>query len=111
MLETLSAAMNNRPLVVSDEESVILGPTNHKPEPRNGGTLDLSSGSLLGRPSSKKTALSPWGEFFLRPKLCSSQPVVRWPCIYEDAAQALYDAAPMEVLLFRKFNTLQTLVH
>jgi hypothetical protein len=111
MLETLSAAMNNRPLVVSDEESAILGPTNYKLGPRNEGTLDLSDGSPPGHPSSKKTASSPWGELFLRPKHRSSQPVIRWPCLYEDAAQALCNAAPVKVLLFRKVTTLQTLVY
>ena len=107
MLETLSAAMNNRPLVVSDEDSAILVPANSEMRPLALRTLKVSAKSSFEPTISTHTASTPWGELFLRPKHGSSQLAIRWPCLYEDAAQALCDAAPVKVLLFRKVTTLQ----
>ena len=107
MLETLSAAMNNRPLVVSDEDSAILVPASSEVGPLASRTPEVAAKSCLVPKISTDVASTPWGELFLRPKHRSSQHVIRWPCLYEDAAQALCDAAPVKVLLFRKVTTLQ----
>jgi hypothetical protein len=116
MFDTLSAAMNKRPLVVSDEDSDILhGSPWDVPQPsRNFGLQE----DLFSSAPTSYSAMFPkegdsnlWGKFFLQQKrLRHSQYVARWPCSYEEAAATLSDAAPIKVLLFRKVTHLQTLL-
>jgi len=95
--------------VVSDEDSVILGSAGSIAQSRPTQIIDVSIGYPQQSVESKELALSPWGALFLRPKHDPSKSVMRWPCLYEDAAQALCDAAPVKVLLFRRVTTLQKL--
>jgi hypothetical protein len=115
MFDTLSAAMNKRPLVVSDEDSDI------RNQPPKEGTLPsqyISQEDIVSNPSptyrsmlAKEGDSKLWGDFLLRQKhLRFNQKLARWPCTYEDAASTLCDAAPIKVLLFRKVTHLQTLI-
>lgn len=104
MFDTLSAAMYQRPLVVSDEDSQIASasPT----------MLDSEQLSLTGIPRNDihKKQQDVWGEFFLHPaKLSGTHP--RWPCSYKEAAAALSEATPVKVLLYRRVTQLQTLIY
>ncbi|KAF2501175.1 hypothetical protein BU16DRAFT_577390 [Lophium mytilinum] len=110
MFDTLSAAMNKRPLVVSDEDSDIRDGNlpGHYISPD-----DIISSpsptyrSMLAREGDSKL----WGDFLLRQKhLRFCHKAARWPCSYEQAASTLCDAAPIKVLLFRKVTHLQTLL-
>ncbi|KAF2814754.1 uncharacterized protein BDZ99DRAFT_506144 [Mytilinidion resinicola] len=110
MFDTLSAAMNKRPLVVSDEDSDI----------RDGNLpgQHISQDDIISNPSptyrsmlAKEGDSKLWGDFLLRQKhLRFCHKIARWPCSYEDAASTLCDAAPIKVLLFRKVTHLQTLL-
>jgi hypothetical protein len=105
MFDTLSAAMYQRPLVVSDEDSQIASasPT----------MLDSEQLNLTRIPQTDiihRKQQDVWGEFFLHPaKLSGAHP--RWPCSYEEAAAALSEATPVKVLLYRRITQLQTLIY
>jgi hypothetical protein len=99
MFDTLSSAMNNRPLVVSDEDSNIF-PEESEQRPVDDGdvvasenTDGLWDGYLFARQNSRLQAAP-----------------VRWPCSFDQAAALLCDAAPVKVLLFRKVTRIQTLI-
>lgn len=117
MFDTLSAAMNKRPLVVSDEDSDILEDRSlavDKPNPgfesnrfqhANVTKEDCDSRDSIGRDSRL------WGEFFLHQNnLQQRQNIARWPCSYETAAVTLCDAAPIKVLMYRRVTRLQTIL-
>lgn len=104
MFDTLSAAMYQRPVVVSDEDSQI---TSASPT-----IFDSEQLSLTRSPQTDiyKKQQDVWGEFFLYPaKLSRARP--RWPCSYEDAAAVLSEATPVKVLLYRRVTQLQTLIY
>lgn len=108
MFDTLSAAMYQRPLVVSDEDSQISSGSPAVPEVEN--ELELSSISQ-NRTRIKKDV---WDDFFLHPSAERDdlgQIHVRWPCSYEEAASVLSEATPVKVLLYRRVTQLQTLVY
>jgi hypothetical protein len=81
MFDTISSAMTERPLSVSDEEGWEM--------------------MLLD----DRTAPTVW-EFSAR----LYDAPLRWPCSEADAARLLVEAAPVKVLLFRKVAHIQTLV-
>ncbi|KAL3703859.1 hypothetical protein TMatcc_009548 [Talaromyces marneffei ATCC 18224] len=104
MFDTLSAAMYQRPVVVSDEDSQIAS--------ASPAMLDSEQLSLTRIPQSDihKKQQDVWGEFFLYPgKLSGAQP--RWPCSYKEAAAVLSEATPVKVLLYRRVTQLQTLIY
>jgi hypothetical protein len=105
MCDTLSSAMNKRPLIVSDEDSLIL---QEKSESTTTAAQDRGFGMHA---SSCKDDLesTPWGTHFLR-RTEHHHPTagLQWPCSDEMAARHLSDAAPVKVLLFRKVTRLQT---
>ncbi|OCK81839.1 hypothetical protein K432DRAFT_424632 [Lepidopterella palustris CBS 459.81] len=109
MFDTLSAAMNKRPLVVSDEDSDVNRCDSFPNDPLRKyypGFSGASSSSISDDSDSRL-----WGNLLLRQKdLRHCHFVARWPCSYEDAASTLCDAAPIKVLLFRKVTRLQTLL-
>ncbi|OCL04331.1 hypothetical protein AOQ84DRAFT_442163 [Glonium stellatum] len=115
MFDTLSAAMNKRPLVVSDEDSDILCT---KPLGNEQTGCTSSQACLFGGSNTSYGSTYPgqgdsslWGDLLLRQEhLRHNQCVARWPCSYEDAASTLCDAAPVKVLLFRKVTHLQALL-
>ncbi|KAH8820149.1 hypothetical protein F5884DRAFT_38946 [Xylogone sp. PMI_703] len=114
MFDTLSAAFNMRPLVVSDEDSDIYKTT----------ALDKDASSIqlavhrmqdnaiqITYPKTKDSLL--WDDFLLKKKeknAAQDQYIARWPCNYNTAATTLCDAAPIKVLLFRRITRIQTLL-
>jgi hypothetical protein len=102
MLESLTSAMYQRPLVVSDDDSDIL--------PESLDTLNLSDDAPDDR-SRKSSTSKLWDDFlFLQEKYNRrDDPPLTWPCTYDQAAAGLSDAAPIKVLLFRKIAQLQRL--
>ncbi|CAG8895288.1 unnamed protein product [Penicillium egyptiacum] len=110
MFDTLSSAMYQRPLVVSDEDSQISSASLKIAE--HGYQLDLDHWNI---PKSKTHGKQDvWGDFFLRSAIerqGTSQVQPRWPCSYEEAASILSEATPVKVLLYRRVTQLQTLVY
>ncbi|CAI7580290.1 unnamed protein product [Penicillium pancosmium] len=108
MFDTLSAAMYQRPLVVSDEDSQISSGSPAVPEIED--QFELSSISQ----KSTRMRKDVWDDFFLHPSAERDdlgQIHVRWPCSYEEAAAVLSEATPVKVLLYRRVTQLQTLVY
>ncbi|KAH5411813.1 hypothetical protein HBI23_172920 [Parastagonospora nodorum] len=99
MFDTLSSAMHNRPLVVSDEDSNIY--------PNGPEQTVVKDGDV----SPTDQAESLWdGYLFAHQDSRLQATPIRWPCSFDQAAALLCDAAPVKVLLFRKVTTIQTLV-
>lgn len=109
MFDTLSAAMYQRPLVVSDEDSQIASASPSSSE--TDAQVDLDHWN----PEPKKDVNQDvWGDYFLlssikRQESSLAQP--RWPCSYQEAASILSEATPVKVLLYRRVTQLQTLVY
>lgn len=96
MFDTISAAMTERPLTVSDEDSSNLSLTNqHQVQ----SAVSATSGDL-----SKL-----WNVILAKDQQTKMTPA-RWPCSDEVIASELTDAAPVKVLLYRKVTRLQTLI-
>lgn len=108
MFDTLSAAMYQRPLVVSDEDSQIASaPTSTLSAEDH---IDLDSWN----PPQNSRKQDVWGDFFLRspaerPESTEVRP--RWPCSYETAASILSEGTPVKVLLYRRVTQLQNLIY
>lgn len=110
MFDTLSSAMYQRPLVVSDEDSQITSASPSIPDPRD--QIDLDHWDVTA--SNTRGKQDVWGDLFLRSateRQGSSQDQPRWPCSYEEAASVLSEATPVKVLLYRRVTQLQTLVY
>lgn len=106
MFDTLSAAMHQRPPVVSDEDSEISCaasfPLSQAPQKENEDNVSLVA--------TKTPAL--WGGLFLHKDATNEgSNIPRWPCPHEDAEKTLCDAAPVKVLLFRRISRIQTLIY
>jgi hypothetical protein len=102
MFDTLSAAMNKRPLVVSDEDSDI-----YPNGPDQTITPTINGGAIV--PADRTDGL--WdGYLFARQDHRLHENPVRWPCSFDQAAALLCDAAPVKVVLFRKITRIQTLL-
>lgn len=98
MFDTLSSAMHNRPLVVSDEDSNIYPNGPEQTIVEDGGVSPTDQAESL------------WdGYLFAHQDSRLQATPVRWPCSFDQAAALLCDAAPVKVLLFRKVTTIQTL--
>ncbi|KAJ5265282.1 hypothetical protein N7524_006300 [Penicillium chrysogenum] len=115
MFDTLSSAMYQRPLVVSDEDSQISSASASIVEPGNHIDLDQIDFDNWNIPrSNTRGKQDVWGDLFLRSAIerqGSSQVQPRWPCSYEEAASILSEATPVKVLLYRRVTQLQTLVY
>lgn len=96
MFDTISAAMTERPLTVSDEDSSNLSLTNQH---QSQNAISATSGDLSKR----------WNVILVKDQQTKMTPV-RWPCSDEVIASELTDAAPVKVLLYRKVTRLQTLI-
>jgi hypothetical protein len=110
MFDTLSSAMYQRPLVVSDEDSQISSISPPIAEPRD--QINLDHWDIATSNTDGKQDV--WGDFFLRSSIErqeSSQVQPRWPCSYEEAASILSEATPVKVLLYRRVTQLQTLIY
>jgi hypothetical protein len=115
MFDTLSSAMYQRPLVVSDEDSQISSASAPTAEPGDQVDLDEIDFDNWNIPrSNTRGKQDVWGDLFLRSAIArqgSSQVQPRWPCSYEEAASILSEATPVKVLLYRRVTQLQTLVY
>lgn len=99
MFDTISAAMTERPLTVSDEDSSNLSLINQHPSQNTLSTPASASGDLSRR----------WNVILTKDQQTKMTPA-RWPCSDEVIASELTDAAPVKVLLYRKVTRFQTLV-
>lgn len=120
MFDTLTAAMYQRPLVVSDEDSEINGTVTQgqqlvQTDVTADDHIDLDGWDFATSPTARRrNVLRVWGDLFLQQTPAGELPensIPRWPCAYETAAETLSDAAPVKVLLFRRVTRLQTLVY
>lgn len=114
MFDTLTAAMHQRPPVVSDEDSEISCAASlsepQVPRSENGDDVDPQSIALDHATTKKKPDL--WGDLFLRQgAVGQGSNVPRWPCSYTEAAETLCNAAPVKVLFFRRVSRIQTLIY
>jgi hypothetical protein len=110
MFDTLSAAMYQRPLVVSDEDSQIASASPTALVVKH--PVDLDGWNIPEGNGYQKQDV--WGDFFIRQPAeaqGSTQSQPRWPCSYEEAASVLSEATPVKVLLYRRVTQLQTLVY
>ncbi|KAJ5267388.1 hypothetical protein N7478_010196 [Penicillium angulare] len=110
MFGTLSAAMYQRPLVVSDEDSQISSASPAMFDP--GSQFEFGGWNIPRKGITEKQDV--WGDFFLRHQVESGQSTQaqpRWPCSYDEAASVLSEATPVKVLLYRRVTQLQTLVY
>lgn len=128
MFDTISSAMLQRPLVVSDEDSTIdtsdpwETPSELNLHNDNGGlnspflSIDLDGWDpALMKPDIPKDSHSTdiWGTLFLKsdaPQRLQDRNDDQWPFSLEEAASILCDAAPVKVLLFRKVGHIQKLM-
>ena len=105
MCDTTSAALHQRPLVISDEDSdIIVTDSNIFPT-----TVDLQTSDTASKGSGEDKDL--WGTYLLDRKCSGFHPVPRWPCVLDTAAATLSEATPLKVLLYRKIARLQTLLY
>jgi hypothetical protein len=110
MFDTLQAAMYQRPLAISDEDSQITSVSASVSE-KTDSRVDLDGWNITYTRALKENQ-DLWGDFFLHKRTArhGSHPP-RWPCSYSEAAEILSDASPVKVLLFRQVTRLQTLVY
>lgn len=117
MCDTLSAAINNRLTIVSDEDSVILSKIKAKSSTASdilekGGRLGWEEGapSISSAVTSSDIDETPWGTYFLGMNQAThSAGLVQWPFTKEYATTLLSEAAPVKALLYRKVKQIQNL--
>jgi hypothetical protein len=115
MLESLTSAMHQRPLVVADEDTDVL--------PQSLAALNLSDPDDRQRGHSPVSAISQdptstsrlWDDYFFLQEAHNQKDTTQHPPMthnspYLSQAAFLTDAAPMKVLLFRKLTHLQSLL-
>ncbi|KAF7554470.1 hypothetical protein G7Z17_g2895 [Cylindrodendrum hubeiense] len=92
MIDTVSAVINNRPVVISDTAC------HHDPK-------------YLGRPELEQFAIDHhpydiewWATIFNQE---SDNQTLRWPCLYETAVKIIVAVTPVKVVLFRHVSQLQ----
>ncbi|KAK5061443.1 hypothetical protein LTR84_007986 [Exophiala bonariae] len=117
MCDTLSAAINNRLPIVSDEDSIILSEDRkmHRTQgsfhPQNGAIPSARSSNSI--PQARDDTESdvednPWGMYFLgRHSEANAVGAMQWPFSKESASVLLSEAAPVKALLYRKVKQLQ----
>ena len=111
MFDTLTAAMHQRPPVISDEDSQISCVSLSTSSVTKSVDLDgWSMASSHTRTKEKQDNL--WGDLFLHKRAPDQAPkLTRWPFSYKEAAEMLSDATPVKVLLFRRITHLQKLIY
>lgn len=93
MCDTLSSSMNERPVVVLDQDCEHEG----KKETQDVGNVDKSVG---GR----------WNLDLFLPGNLKQTHRTHWPCSYEAAAEDVIKSAPVKILLFRHLSYLQNAI-
>lgn len=111
MFDTLTAAMHQRPPVISDEDSQI--PCVSLSTSPGTKSVDLDGWSMASNHSRAKEKQDDlWGDLFLHKRAPDQTPkLTRWPFSYEEAAEILSDATPVKVLLYRRVTHLQKLIY
>lgn len=111
MFDTLTAAMHQRPPIVTDEDSELSCVNLPQRQSPNLNEIDIDlDGMSFGEDIVE--GMDVWGDLFLsNGQMGQRVRNLRWPCAYEEAAEILSDAAPVKVLLFRRVGRLQTLVY
>jgi hypothetical protein len=105
MLESLTSAMHQRPLVVADEDTDVL------PDAIAALKLTDDETSTVPRPDKDGANSRLWNDYFFLQEQHNRHGVpLRYQCSYEEQAAGLTDAAPIKVLLYRKITHLQSLV-
>ncbi|KAJ5602780.1 hypothetical protein N7537_005736 [Penicillium hordei] len=94
MCDTLSSSMNERPVVVQDQDCEHEG----QKEAQDVGNIDKSVGG--GR----------WNLDLFLPGTLEQTHRTHWPCSYEAAAEDIIKSAPVKVLLFRHLSYLQNAI-
>lgn len=97
MFDTISSSINDRPVVVNDEES------QHHVAPDQSQTqvTQLKDSAPVGR----------WDvESFVKDDLHNPKKIPIWPCSHNEAADAIIRATPVKVLFFRQVSYLQSMV-
>lgn len=117
MCDTLSAAINNRLPIVSDEDSVIISeakvkpanvPEHWEPSVDSGSSDSASAPSTSSGPTYTDGEEHPWGMYFLgRNVAAQSAGPVQWPFSKDTASALLSEAAPVKALLYRKVKQVQ----
>ncbi|KAL2841675.1 hypothetical protein BJY01DRAFT_236283 [Aspergillus pseudoustus] len=104
MFDTVSSSMNERPVVVVDEECLHKVERAKKdPSPaQNRWNLDIFVPDGLSASHSPSPSPSQTHQ-----QQQQQQPRTHWPCTYEDAAADVTRSAPIKVLLFRHIFYLQ----
>lgn len=101
MFDTLSSAMNRRPLIVALEDRDLPATREAKDDER----------VPEKTPTSDSLPEDLWDDYLLtRQRRRLHRRVLRWPWSYEAASSILCDAAPLKVLLFRKVTRIQTML-
>lgn len=111
MFDTLTAAMHQRPPVISDEDSQI--PCVSLSTSSVARSVDLDGWSMASNHArAKEKQDNLWGDLFLHKRAPDQAPKLTCrPFSYEEAAEILSDATPVKVLLFRRITHLQKLIY
>ncbi|EXJ67831.1 uncharacterized protein A1O5_09177 [Cladophialophora psammophila CBS 110553] len=105
LCDTLSATINNRLPVVSDEDSVILSEDQMKSMVISE-TLSETDLSLSSADTHTNVPMNPWGMYFLGRNVRPTGPV-NYSLEKEAATALLREAAPVKAVLFRKIKQIQ----
>lgn len=98
MFDTVSASMNQRPVVVADEHCQHDAVHEEHPEP--------SKATEKRSPIQQRWLI----DLFIQDNPKGPLQTLRWPCPYDTAARAVARSGPVKVLLFRHVLYLQTLL-
>jgi hypothetical protein len=97
MFDTVSSSMNERPVVVPDEDL---------PHHSNEGFYDTTNDQSDELPTNERWDI----RAFIHDDVENPAYLPSWPCPYENAAKAVTKSAPVKVLLFRHLSYLQSIL-
>ncbi|KAI5456585.1 hypothetical protein BGZ63DRAFT_318566, partial [Mariannaea sp. PMI_226] len=97
MFDTVSSSMNERPVVVSDDDC-------HMDESSGPWKIDMFADVDNGGNNSSTTTTNNGTNGI------KNDDFLHWPCSYEAAAEAVVKSAPVKILLFRHVSYLQNLL-
>ncbi|CAI6086826.1 unnamed protein product [Clonostachys chloroleuca] len=101
MFDTISSSMNERPVVVADEECQHDAAWDMQ---KLGDAIDSYGQTTETLPQRWQVNL------FIQDDLAKPSKIPSWPCSYDDAAATVTKSAPVKVLLFRHVSYLQSAI-
>lgn len=105
MFDTISSSMNERPVVVLDEDCEHEAQKETKTQQAANNNNNNNTDKSLARVRSR------WDlDLFVQGSLEETHQRTHWPCSYEAAAEDVVKSAPVKVLLFRHLSYLQNAV-